>query len=244
MTDSIFKNMFKLYKDNKIDNLFYDTYCKFFGTNLMPELTSGSICAAIKRFIYAYTLDEGKSSFYYLMNKELRSGDPLKVNKYLEIISGINSTFEDEKLKCLKSYEGKLFRATKMEEKQIEEKIITGKVLTNLSFWSASKNRKVAENFLAGKEKNILFLIETKGKNIDIDYEQISKMENEEEVLFLPYSKFLIKNKEKKLFKNKEIYEVELEGLDKNDRENIKKISFEDFSFVISSAMKMDTGHP
>ena len=72
------------------------------------------------------------------MNKELRSGDPLKVSKYLEIISGINSTFEDEGLKCLKSFEGKLFRATKMQVKHIEEKIITGKILINLSFWSAT----------------------------------------------------------------------------------------------------------
>ena len=242
MTDSLFKSMFKLYKDNKIDYLFYQTYCKYFGLNLMQ--TGESICVTIKHFIYAYTLDEGKNSFYYLMNKELRSGDPLKVNKYLEIISGINSTFEDKTLNCIKSYEGKLFRATKMEEKQIDEKIIPGKVLTNLSFWSASKNRKTAENFLAGKEKNILFLIETKGKNIDIDYEQISKFANEEEVLFLPYSKFLIKGKEKKLFKNKEIYEVELEGLDQNDRENIKNVNMKDFSFVISNVMKMEPGHP
>lgn len=72
MTDSIFKNMLKLYKDNKIDYLFYDTYCKYFGFNLMPELTNESITVTIKHFIYAYTLDEGKNSFYYLMNKELR----------------------------------------------------------------------------------------------------------------------------------------------------------------------------
>ena len=152
MTDSIFKNMLKLYKDNKIDYLFYDIYCKYFGFNLMPELTNESITVTIKHFIYAYTLDEGKNSFYYLMNKELRSGEPLKINKNLDIISGINSTFEKEELKCLTSYEGKLFRATKMEDQHIQEKIITGKVLTNLSFWSATKNRKVAENFLANKK--------------------------------------------------------------------------------------------
>lgn len=36
MTDSIFKNIHKLYKDNKIDDLFYDTYCKYFAPNLIP----------------------------------------------------------------------------------------------------------------------------------------------------------------------------------------------------------------
>ena len=49
---------------------------------------------------------------------------------------------------------------------------------------------------LKGKDKNILFIIKTKENNIDIDLEQISKY-NEEEVLFLPYSKFLVKKKAK-----------------------------------------------
>ena len=74
---------------------------------------------------------------------------------------------------------------------------------------------------MADKEKNILFLIVTNGENIDIDYEQISKFVNKEEILFLPYSKSQIKGK-KKITKNKEIYEVELERLDKNDRKIIK----------------------
>ena len=109
-------------------------------------------------------------------------------------------------------------------------------MLTNLSFWSASKSRQIAENFLKIGDKNILFIIKTKENNIDIDLEKISNFD-EKEVLFLPYSKFLVKRNEKKIINNKEIYEVELEGLDKNhERKNIKswKISTEELNFIMN----------
>ena len=91
---------------------------------------------------------------------------------------------------------------------------------------------------LKGKDKNILFIIKTKENNIGIDLEQISKY-NEEEVLFLPYSKFLVKKKGKTIFNNKEIYVVELEGLDKmHERKNIKSchISSEEMNFLLNFA--------
>ena len=143
------------------------------------------------------------------MNKDLRSGDSSKIEKYIEIISLINTAIEN---KLIKSYEGELFRGTYMQVDFIENKMVEGKMLTNLSFWSASKSRKEAENFLVGK--NILFIIKTKKNNIDIDMEQISRFENEREVLFLPYSKFLIISKTKKYFNDTEIYEVKIEGID------------------------------
>lgn len=85
-------------------------------------------------------------------------------------------------------------------------------------------------------EKRVLFIIKTKENNIDIDLEQISNS-NEKEVLFLPYSKFLIKKKEKKIHNNKEIYEVQLEGIDKmHERKNIKTchLSKEEMNFIMN----------
>lgn len=106
----------------------------------------------------------------------------------------------------------------------MKKKIIEGKTLTNLSFWSASKERKIAENYLADPFRNIIFNISSVKCNIDM--EEMSKFNNEKEVLFLPYSKFLIKSKEKKILKNKEVYEVQLEGLDdENERKDIKSFS-------------------
>lgn len=226
--DNIRMEFFEMFKEKKIAHLFNETYCKYFDFILLPELSINLINIPIKHFLYAYTLEEGNNSFYYLMNKDLRSGDYLKIKKYIDMIAFINSSFKDN---YIKSYKGQLFRGTKMESKYIEEKIKVGNVLTNLSFWSASKDRKIAERFLNGK--NILFIIETKKNNIDIDIEQISSF-NEKEVLFLPFSKFLVKKIEKIIFKKKEIFEVKLEGLDdEHERSNIKQVPI--LNYMINS---------
>ena len=225
ITDNIKMEFFEMFKEKKIDFLFNQTYCKYFSFVLLPELLMSSLNIPIKHFLYAYTLDEGQNSFYYLMNKDLRSGDYLKVKKYIDMIAMINFSFKEG---VIKSYKGQLFRGTKMENKYVEEKIKDGNILTNLSFWSASKERKIAEKFLKGK--NIIFLIETEKNNIDIDKEQISKFE-EKEVLFLPFSKFLVESKKKIIFNGKQIYEVKLKGLDEQDvRKNIKKVPMTNYT--------------
>ena len=155
------------------------------------------------------------------MNRDLRQGNYIKVDKYLEIISLTNEAL---KLHYIKSYEGQVFRGSILTINFIKEKIIVGKSITNLAFFSASKERKEAEKFLASPEKNVLFIIKTKANNIDIDAEHISKFENEKEVLFLPYSKFLVTKIEQKRFINKDIYEIEIEGLDnEHQRDNINR---------------------
>ena len=219
ITDNIKMEYFEMFKEKEIDFLFKQIYCKSYTFALLPELLMCPINITIKQFLYAYTLDEGPNSFYYLMNKDLRSGEYLKIKKHIDMIALINTSLKEG---LIKSYQGLLFRGTNMENKYIEEKIKVGNILTNLSFWSASKERKITENFLIGK--NIMFLIETKKNNIDIDNEQISKLE-EKEVLFLPFSKFLVKSKEKIIFNGKQIYEVKLEGLDEQDeRKDIKQV--------------------
>ena len=229
-TEKIRLNMLEIYKENKIDSSFYDTYCKYFYYNLIPELCINPLKIGLTHICYAYTLHEEKNSFFYIMNRDLRQGDPLKIVKYLNLISLFNLGIKDN---IMKSYEGVLYRATKINKEFIDKNIIEGKVLTNLSFWSATKERKIAENFLSDSFRNILFIITSKKLNIDI--EDISKF-SEKEVLFLPYSKFLIISKEKKLFNNKEVYEVKIEGLDEqHERENIKTISIlaEFLNFVL-----------
>ena len=220
IVDNIKMELFEMFQEKKIDFLFKQTYCKYFNFVLLPELLMSSINISIKQFLYAYTLDEGlNNSFYYLMNKDLRSGDYLKIKKYIDIIAMINFSFKEG---VIKSYKGQVFRGTKMENKYVEEKIKVGNILTNLSFWSASKERKISEKFLKGK--NIIFIIETKKNNIDIDLEQISKFP-EKEVLFLPFSKFLVKSVKKIMFNVNEINEVKLEGLDEqHERSNIKQV--------------------
>ena len=70
----------------------------------------------IKQMCYAYSLSEGEkgeNSFYYLVNKDLRSGDPLKIIKYFPLISAFNIASEN---KIIKSYEGEVFRATQLDK--------------------------------------------------------------------------------------------------------------------------------
>ena len=223
-------NIFNVYKENNLLSLFYEKYSKYFSFSLMPEFENKKVGNFIKQFCYAYSLEEPikEQSFYYFLNKDLRSGVPSRIEKYIEIINLINVGIEK---KCIKSYKGQLFRGSYVEKDFAENKIIEGKLLTNLSFWSASKNRKTSESFA----KNILFIIETKGKNIDIHEEKISKFDNEEEVLFLPFSKFLIVSKIKKKLGTKEIYEVKLEGKEElHERGKISSvsISWDEFSFL------------
>ena len=117
-----------------------------------------------------------------------------------------------------------------MENKYVEEKIKVGNVLTNLSFWSASKERAIAEKFLKGK--NIIFLIETKKNNIDIDLEQISKYP-EKEVLFLIFTNFWWKVK-KTIFNGNEINEIKLEELDEqHEREILSKFLWQITCFLL-----------
>ena len=222
LIDKLKLDIYNIYKENNIESLFFRTYCKFFFYQIIPEFCYFTDNIFIKHFCYAYSLDEGKNSFYYIMNKDLRSGDSSKIQKYLDIIANMNDIVEKG---FAKSFKGEVYRGTKIPKDFIDNKIVKDKVLTNLSFWSSSKSLKIAEKFLKGGNKNILFIINTKGKNIDIDLEHISKFENEKEVLFLPYSKFLIKSKIKKIFNNKEIYEVKLEGLDdEHERGNINLV--------------------
>jgi len=224
ISDQFALNLFEVFKENKIDNNISNSYYKYFFSSVFPELMILTVNVKIKLFCYAYTLHFDKSSLYFLMNKDLRQGIASKAEKYFEIISMIHKSFETNEIK---SFKGKLYRAAAMKTDIIEKKLIVGKALTNLSFWSASQNPQIAYNYLKDPFRNILFIIETEKNNIDIDGEKISNFENEREVLFLPYSKFMIKSKEEKLFQGKKIYEVNIIGLDDDvdERENITSYS-------------------
>ena len=75
----------------------------------------------LKHFCYAYSLEEGKNnSLYNLMNKTLRSGNVSKIKKFLYLILVFNMSLE---IKEIRSYEGEVFRGTKIQNNFIENKI-------------------------------------------------------------------------------------------------------------------------
>jgi len=217
LIDDIRLYFFEMYRHYKIESIFYSNYCKYFYFNIIPEFIFNNINIGLKHFLYAYTLDEGKNSFYYILNRDLRHGDASKIAKIIPLIPMINELI---KIQPKKGDYKEFFRATKISNELIEQKLIEGKNITNMCFWSASKDRKIAERFLADSFRNILFIINSKKNYIDI--EEISKFQKEKEVLFLPYTEFLIKSKRKIIFKGKYVYEVQLEALnDQRKRENI-----------------------
>ena len=65
-------------------------------------------------FLYAYTLEEAnRKSLYSIINNDLHSENSQKICRYLTMIRNI---FNSIKLKCMKSYSGKVFRATNFKK--------------------------------------------------------------------------------------------------------------------------------
>ena len=150
-----------------------------------------NLTSFVKMFLYAYTLEEGDphKNLYCILNDDLRSSAPEKINRYLELIKVIGGLIKTKKIK---SFTGNVYRASFLKDGLIKN-IKVGETVINSAFWSSSKKESVAKKFLKSGHKNALIV--TKGElvnNIDIHLEGISKYPNEEEVLFLPFCNFKV----------------------------------------------------
>ena len=221
------RDMYEVYKENNCLDLFVNYYGNYFGDeNIIEQQTS--LLAAVKMFLYAYTLEENNGkSFYSLMNKDLRSGNSLKISRYLFMIRNI---YELIKGKSLKSFNGDVYRATYFKQELINE-IKPGKKMINASLWSSSKQLSVAKKFLFMYKKNILLHTKVKeGNNIDIHLEKLSQFPSEEEILFLPYCYFEVKSFKKVKENNLEYYDLELIYCEEENKNNkISNIKINDF---------------
>ena len=167
--------------------------------------------AFAKMFLYAYTLEEKdpNKNFYCILNNDLRSSDPEKVNRHQELIKLIGGLIQAKKLK---SYNGTLYRATFLKD-ELVKKLKIGLTMVNSAFWSATKKESVAKKFLKASYKNALII--TKGglnNNIDIHLEKMSRYPSEEEVLFLPFCNFKITSFDKVKEGDKNYYKLVLEN--------------------------------
>ena len=111
------KNIYIIYKEHNALDLFYGRNCLYFGWNMYPELNSYNICF-VKRILYLYCREEeeNEKSLYKIINDDLRSRDPYKIYRYVNLLALINMIIEG---KFLKSFEGKVYRATKLDENLI-----------------------------------------------------------------------------------------------------------------------------
>ena len=138
----------------------------------------------------------------------MRSSIPEKVDRFLDLVKLIGGLIKN---KSLKSFNGKIYRASFLKEELIKN-IKIGQAMINSAFWSSSKKESVAKKFLKKNYKNTLIIANGGlNNNVDIHLEGISKYPHEEEVLFLPFCVFTIKsfNKVKELGLDYYILELE-----------------------------------
>ena len=184
-----------LYKDNSLLDLFLKKYCCFFDPDNQNPRASFDVSIA-KKFIYLYTIEESpkNNSFYYIINKELRSGVQEKIAPLIEMIAYIEKEIQN---KDLLSYKGTVYRGTYLTEDLINE-INPGKIMINSSFWSSTKDYNIAEKFILNSGKNnALIIIDSNGNNIDVELEKITRYQKEREVLFIPFTPFKVIKKYK-----------------------------------------------
>ena len=190
--DQVLRNIIKSYKENNSLEIFFKYYSNYFCLTLQPQLIM-SATAYAKMFLYAYTLEEGDphKNLYCIINNDLRSSIPENINRHFDLIKLIGGLIKN---KSLKSFNDTVYRATFLKNELIQ-KIKIGQTMINSAFWSSTKKESVAKRFLNLNHKNCLII--TKGEannNVDIHLEEISKYPDEEEVLFLPFCTFKVKN--------------------------------------------------
>ena len=208
--NDIWENIYNIYKEHNSLNIFLEKNCIYFGFKLYPELFYFDICF-IKRILYMYCREEleAEKSFYRIINDDLRTRDPLKISKYINLLALTYKLIENEELACFK---GKVYRATKLDENLIF-KLNPGTIMVNTTFWSTSKDFDVAESFMENDEwRNSFIICKTFKNNIDIDLENLNPYD-EKEVLFLPYTEFRVEKISFEKKYGKKIFNIELNEL-------------------------------
>ena len=227
--NDIWENIYNIYKEHNSLNIFLEKNCIYFGFKLYPELFYFDICF-IKRVLYMYCREEleAEKSFYRIINDDLRSRDPLKIFKYINLLALTYKLIENEELARFK---GKVYRATKLDENLIF-KLNPGTIMINTTFWSTSKDFDVAESFMENDEwRNSFIICKTFKNNIDIDFENLNPYD-EKEVLFLPYTEFRVEKISFEKKYGKKIFNIELNELGNRNIVNFDNMHIENVNSI------------
>lgn len=223
-TTEFSKNLYHIYKEHNALDLFYSQNCIYFGWTLYPEMYSSNICF-VKRLLYMYCREETPSqkSFYRIVNDDLRSRDPSKIYRYINILALINLLIQEGGLSF---FEGKVYRATKLDEKLIM-KLNPGVKMVNTTFWSTSKDFKVAENMMIKNNfRNSFTTRKTFKNNTDIDFEG-SNPPNEKEALLSPFTEFKLEKVSSIIKYGKKVFIIELTELSEKNFVNPNNMKIE-----------------
>ena len=111
---------------------------------LQPQLII-NMTAYVKMILYTYSLEQNDphKNLYSILNDDLSSSVPEKVDRFLNLIKLICGMI---KIKNLKSFNGRIYRVSFLKDELIN-KIKIGQTMTNFSFWSSTKKENVAKIF-------------------------------------------------------------------------------------------------
>ena len=226
---SISEDIYNIYKEHNALDLFFNQNIKYFRFCLKIEMTCLDI-SFIKMILYLYCREEKEheKSFYRMINDDLRSKSSSKIDRLIVLLSLINKLIENKEIA---SFKGKVYRATKLDENLIL-KLKANTIMINTTFWSTSKNFKVAENFMKKNSwRNTFIICDTLKTNIDIDYEKLNPY-NEYEVLIPPFNEFKVKKiySENKYGIN--IYIIELVELGNKNLVKFENMNNENINFL------------
>ena len=116
-------------------------------------------------------------------------------------------------------------------------KLTPGAKMINTTFWSTSKDFKVAEKFMMKQNfRNSFIICKTTKNNIDIDFEKLNPF-NEKEVLFLPFTEFKVENVSSKIQYGRKVYIIELIELGNDNFVNPDYMIIENFNSLPSDKM-------
>ena len=219
------KYIYIIYKEHNALDLFYGQNCLYLGWNMYPDLVSSNICF-VKRFIYMYCREEKEKekSLYRIINDDLRSRDSYKIFRYINLLALINILIES---RLLKSFAGKVYRATKLDENLIL-KLVPGAKMVNTTFWSTSKEFEIAEKFMMKhKWRNSYIICKNSKNNIDIDLEKLNPYD-EKEVLFLPFTEFIVENISSEIKYGRKIFTIEMTEIGDRNFVNYENMHVED----------------
>jgi hypothetical protein len=191
--------------------------------------------------MYCREESPSEKSLYRIMNDDLRTRDPYKIYRYINLLAIINELIEGN---ILESFEGYVYRATKLDENLIM-KLVPKTIMINTTFWSTSKDFNIADKFMKNQQwRNSFIVCKTVKNNIDIESENLNPY-NEKEVLFLPFNEFRVENISSKIKYGKKIFTIELTDLgnknlinsDNMQVENIKNFGMKK---VLGNLLKND----
>ena len=225
------KHIYNIYKEHNALDLFYSQNCLYLGWKLYPELIplNNNICF-VKRFLYIYCREEkeSKKSLYNIINEDLRSREPRKIYQLINILALINDFIEKN---YFANYKGVVYRATKLDEKLIL-KLVPGTKMVNTSFWSTSKDFEVAERYMKGYNyRNAYIICKTTKNNIDIDLEKVNTFD-EKEVLFVPFTEFIVEKISSEEKFKKKIYIIKLKQLENKNFVNSDNMQIENINYI------------